>query len=248
MGSMASLITNLAIVYSTVYSDTKKKASNLRVTGLCAGKSPGTGEFPAQMASDAENVSIWWRHHVVKYSPLSSTCDVMTWSVLRITCSLGGEAAVHRWITLTTSQWCGPWVFPSMSIWTNCWASNRQAGELRCSDAHLTSLEWRAVKYSPWCIMTQLKGREIKTTSRETYNEKVVAFYMEVIHFKANEGRITVWVIKPCLETHCSTPCFMIIAQPHVDIGWNEIRQIRYEPMYYLKYEVFGNYSMTVIH
>ena len=25
--------------------------------------SPGTGEFPAQMASNAENVSIWWRHH-----------------------------------------------------------------------------------------------------------------------------------------------------------------------------------------
>ena len=23
----------------------------------------GTGEFPAQMASNAENVSIWWRHH-----------------------------------------------------------------------------------------------------------------------------------------------------------------------------------------
>ena len=22
-----------------------------------------TGEFPAQMASNAENVSIWWRHH-----------------------------------------------------------------------------------------------------------------------------------------------------------------------------------------
>ena len=40
-----------------------KKASKLRVTGLCAGNSPGTGEFPAQMASYAENVSIWWRHH-----------------------------------------------------------------------------------------------------------------------------------------------------------------------------------------
>ena len=25
-----------------------------------------TGEFPAQMASNAENVSIWWRHHVMK--------------------------------------------------------------------------------------------------------------------------------------------------------------------------------------
>ena len=40
-----------------------KKTSKLRVTGLCAGNSPETGEFPAQMASNAENVSIWWRHH-----------------------------------------------------------------------------------------------------------------------------------------------------------------------------------------
>ena len=41
-----------------------KKTSKLRVTGLCAGNSPETGEFPAQRASNAENVSIWWRHHV----------------------------------------------------------------------------------------------------------------------------------------------------------------------------------------
>ena len=40
-----------------------KKSSKVRVTGLCAGNSPETGEFPAQRASDAENVSIWWRHH-----------------------------------------------------------------------------------------------------------------------------------------------------------------------------------------
>ena len=40
-----------------------KKTSKLRVIGLCARNSPGTGEFPAQMASYAENVSIWWRHH-----------------------------------------------------------------------------------------------------------------------------------------------------------------------------------------
>ena len=40
-----------------------KKTSKLRVTGLCAGNSPVTGEFPAQMTSNAENVSIWWRHH-----------------------------------------------------------------------------------------------------------------------------------------------------------------------------------------
>ena len=40
------------------------KTSKLRVTGLCAGK------FPTQMASNAENTSIWWRHHV--YVPCSN--------------------------------------------------------------------------------------------------------------------------------------------------------------------------------
>ena len=39
------------------------KTSKLRVTGLCAGNSPGTGEFSTQRASNAENVSIWWPHH-----------------------------------------------------------------------------------------------------------------------------------------------------------------------------------------
>ena len=41
-----------------------KKTSRLHVTGLCARNSPVTGEFPAQRASNADNVSIWCRHHV----------------------------------------------------------------------------------------------------------------------------------------------------------------------------------------
>ena len=40
-----------------------KKTSKLRVTGLCEGNSPVTGEFPAKRANNAEYVSIWWRHH-----------------------------------------------------------------------------------------------------------------------------------------------------------------------------------------
>ena len=64
MGSMASEITSLTIVYSTVYSS--KKTSKLRVTGLCEENSPVTGEYPAQRASNAENVSIWWRQYVHK--------------------------------------------------------------------------------------------------------------------------------------------------------------------------------------
>ena len=39
------------------------KTAKFRVTGLCAGNSPVTGEFPAQRASYAESVFIWWRHH-----------------------------------------------------------------------------------------------------------------------------------------------------------------------------------------
>ena len=48
MGTIASQITSLTIVYSTVYSDADERKH----------------QSPAQMASNAKNVSIWWRHHV----------------------------------------------------------------------------------------------------------------------------------------------------------------------------------------
>ena len=57
-----------------------KQTSKLRVTGLCAGNSPGTCEFPAQMASNAANVSIWWRHHVVLGSHMITDCIDLTHS------------------------------------------------------------------------------------------------------------------------------------------------------------------------
>ena len=47
-----------------------KKTLKLRVTGLCEGHSPGTGDFPAQKAGNAANVSIWWRHHGIKMTLL----------------------------------------------------------------------------------------------------------------------------------------------------------------------------------
>ena len=66
MSAIASQITSFVIDYSSVYSGAdqrSKKTSKLRVTGLCEENSPVTGEIPAQRASNAENVSIWWRHH-----------------------------------------------------------------------------------------------------------------------------------------------------------------------------------------
>ena len=56
MNKIASQITSLTIVYSTVYSgpDQTKHQSSASLA-FFAGN--------AQMASNAENVSIWWRHH-----------------------------------------------------------------------------------------------------------------------------------------------------------------------------------------
>ena len=44
-----------------------KKTSTFRVIGLCEGNPPVTSEFPSQKASNEENVSIRWRHHVLFY-------------------------------------------------------------------------------------------------------------------------------------------------------------------------------------
>ena len=65
MSAIASQITSLTVVclLNRLIRRVSKKTSKLRVTGLCVWNSPVTGEFPAQRASDAENTSIWWRHH-----------------------------------------------------------------------------------------------------------------------------------------------------------------------------------------
>ena len=65
-----------------LFSRRSKKTSKPRVTGLWAGNSPGTGEFPAQRASYAENVSIWWRRH-----------DAME----TLSAALSLSEGIHRW-------------------------------------------------------------------------------------------------------------------------------------------------------
>ena len=73
-----------------------KKTSKLRVTGLCAGNSPLAGEFPAQMSSNAENVSIWWRYHPIprqtQFANTTYTNDksiplARKYSIISLTCA-----------------------------------------------------------------------------------------------------------------------------------------------------------------
>ena len=69
-GVIASQIFSLTIVFSTIYLDTdQRKHQSFTSLAFVRGiprrpvNSPEAGEFPAQMASNAEDVSIWWRHH-----------------------------------------------------------------------------------------------------------------------------------------------------------------------------------------
>ena len=64
MTTMASPITSLTVVYSTVYWDADQRKHQSSLHWPLCGEFTGTGEFPAQRPSYTENVSIWWRHHV----------------------------------------------------------------------------------------------------------------------------------------------------------------------------------------
>ena len=64
MDAIASQITSLTIVYSTVYSDADdRKHQNPASLAFVRGIYRGAVNSPQKMASNAENVSIWWRHH-----------------------------------------------------------------------------------------------------------------------------------------------------------------------------------------
>ena len=64
MSAMASHITNVAIVYSTVCSGAdKRRYQSSASLAFVKWNAPVTGEVPAQRASNSESVFIWWRHH-----------------------------------------------------------------------------------------------------------------------------------------------------------------------------------------
>ena len=90
----------LDCLLSRLFRRTSKKTPKLRFTGLCEGNPPVTGRFPSQRASDAENVSIWWRHHVgavITFRPISNICYMGAWiKILLMSCSeMFSKIVVH---------------------------------------------------------------------------------------------------------------------------------------------------------
>ena len=54
---------SLGCLFYTLFKPTSKKTSRPALLVLCEENSPLTGEFSSQRTSNAENVSIWWRHN-----------------------------------------------------------------------------------------------------------------------------------------------------------------------------------------
>ena len=105
-----------------------KKTSKLRVTALCEGNSPVTGEFPAQRAGKAENVSIWRHRHVrgtnyfIQSMVFETNCVqlIPIKRILRRTRFLWYLVAVR--VTMIGGGNCLVWIliWHGMEQWKNC--------------------------------------------------------------------------------------------------------------------------------
>ena len=77
MGAIASQIISLTIVYLTVYSDAdqRKHQSSASVAFVCGiHRWPVHSAHKCEMASNAGDVSIWWRHHAVSSHSSRTGC------------------------------------------------------------------------------------------------------------------------------------------------------------------------------
>ena len=89
-----------------------RKTSKLRVTGLCEGNSPVTGEFLAQRASNAEDGSIWWRHHD------SILCGILQYVIFK---SLGVSYSNKTNLNFELKKVWQPKLLKKCSIWSKIW-------------------------------------------------------------------------------------------------------------------------------
>ena len=135
MSFMASQITSLTIIYSTVYLSTdQRKHQSSASLAFVRGIHRVPGEFPAQMASNAENVSILWRHHVWFFTPAWAHLSHgmshagprrhiprrRPWTMTSLNLYLSGATLIARFMGAT---WVPSWadrtqVGPMLAPWT----------------------------------------------------------------------------------------------------------------------------------
>ena len=87
-------------LFNRLFRRRSKKTSKLRVTGLCEGNPPVTGGSASQRASNAENVSISWRHHI-KF--LDLYCVVLSCCLIMVDSPISFRVA---WLSLRQTHDC----------------------------------------------------------------------------------------------------------------------------------------------
>ena len=108
-----------------------KKTSKLRVTGLCAGNSPGTGESPHKWPVTR------------KRFPFDDVIRINTHeSIMNCKYDQPKQHLMH------IPQPCGALMFLLLLAWKICWACHRVASDLRCTNALVTML---------WCFTHVLR-------------------------------------------------------------------------------------------
>ena len=101
-----------------------KKTSKLLVTGLCAVNSSVTGEFPAQMASNVENVSIWLRHHAIDRHNRRTLCMFLGCSVsMQTILNIHTEIVkILMWcVCVVMKKDCNNYILNKNTYYSNVW-------------------------------------------------------------------------------------------------------------------------------
>ena len=167
MGPVASQITSLTIVYSTVYSDADQRKH----------QSSASLAFVWQMASNAEIVSIWWRHH-------DERCKQMLYSL-------------HKINTLRPRLNCRhcpydilKWIILNENVWTSLKISLKvfPIGPINNTPALVQMMAWRRpddkplsepmmVRLSTNICDTRPQWVEVKFRST-TPNRQIVSFFI----------------------------------------------------------------------
>ena len=102
---------------------------------LNAGFEAGKSETPNRQRTDCPCTN--WQ--ALKGKLISSAAMMMSSNeyIFCVTGLLWGESTGHWWIPFTKlGHWGGALMFSLICIWTNGWANNRDAGDLRCHCAH----------------------------------------------------------------------------------------------------------------
>ena len=178
-----------------------KKTSKFRITGHCVGNSPGTGEFPAQMASNAENVSIWWRHYVYMQIPLPAGVRVSVCYCSALPISPGHVSRNNLRKTPIAPLWGrGMGVFCEFEVWPKFYLRSCCAvcnNVLYCSAIYRKSI-WNAVWWwrRPGRYIYQI--RFIQFIGVNVFFQHVLfAFKTRSIH-RIKGSICHIWIRAPC--------------------------------------------------